>query len=65
MFLETVSYGAGTKDFSDRPNLLRLVIGKPALATKTQAQAAQGAGHVHVPVPHRVGALGASARGGI
>jgi len=26
--IESVGYGAGTKDFADRPNLLRLMIGR-------------------------------------
>jgi uncharacterized protein (DUF111 family) len=29
MVVEQVGYGAGTKDFPDRPNLLRVCIGRP------------------------------------
>ena len=35
--IEAVGYGAGTRSLSDRPNLLRLVLGSPAAALATDA----------------------------
>ncbi|MGB7948077.1 MAG: nickel pincer cofactor biosynthesis protein LarC, partial [Candidatus Binatia bacterium] len=36
MTMEAIGYGAGTKDFSDRPNLFRLVIGTNALSSSDE-----------------------------
>jgi hypothetical protein len=35
MVVETVGYGVGTRDLSDRPNLLRLMVGRDASKTQT------------------------------
>jgi pyridinium-3,5-bisthiocarboxylic acid mononucleotide nickel chelatase len=37
MTLERVGYGVGTKDFPDRPNVLRAVLGAPALQAPAQS----------------------------
>jgi uncharacterized protein (TIGR00299 family) protein len=36
MTMEAIGYGAGTKDFSDRPNLFRLVIGTHVLSSSQE-----------------------------
>ena len=45
-----IGYGAGTRDFADSPNLLRVIIGKPSQLDKTRV--------VNVEMPGEYGASG-------